>query len=141
MSLLHELHHVINDFEMLESMDYHFSTPSMPDLLLNEQKADQFALDILINPIIQKKLSRVIPFPFKVKKLSNELEVSPSIIYGVYLESLVDNKTKKKMFAEFGKFLTSSEVATKNVLFDPIGKRSLIGAIDEMKKQFYKKVI
>ena len=58
LSLLHELYHVVNDFEIIETLNYHFSTPDMPDLLLNEQKADQFALDILINPVIQEKLGR-----------------------------------------------------------------------------------
>ena len=115
----------------------------MPNLLLNEDKADQFALDVLINPIIQKELGQVVLFPFKVKALSESLSVSPSIIYGVYLESLPNGTTKSKMFAKFNHsgFLSSSEVAIKNILFDPISKRSLLEAIDNMKERLYKKII
>lgn len=142
-SLLHELYHVVNDYEILESLVYHFSTPEMPNLLLNEDKADQFALDVLINPVIQKELGQVVLFPFKVKALSESLSVSPSIIYGVYLESLPNGTTKSKMFAKFNHcgLLSSSEVAVKNILFDPISKRSLLEAIDNMKERLYKKII
>ena len=79
-SLLHELYHVINDYEILESLVYHFSTPEIPNLLLNEDKADQFALDVLINPVFQKELGQVVLFPFTVKALSESLSISPSII-------------------------------------------------------------
>ena len=110
---------------------------------MNEQKADQFALDILINPVIQEKLGRVVSFPAKVKALANELHISPSIIYGVYLESLPNGKMKSQQFAKFNneKMLIASEIATKNILFDPISKRSLKVAIDEMKSILEKKAI
>lgn len=143
LSLLHELYHVVNDFDIIETLSYHFSTPNMPDLLLNEQKADQFALDILINPTIQEKLGIVVSFPAKVKALAKELHVSPSIIYGVYLELLPKGKMKNQQFARFNKeeMLITTEIATKNILFDPISKRSLTVAIDEMKSALERKVI
>lgn len=140
-SLLHELYHVINDYEMLESIDYHFSTPEYPDFLMNEQKADQFALNILINPSIQPSLSKIINFPYKVKELSLNLGVSPSIVYGVYLESLPEGKIKKQMFAKMSHCLASSDVAIKNILFDPINKKSLVDAIDRMKNLLNRRAI
>ena len=142
-SLLHELYHVVNDFEIIETLNYHFSTPNMPDLLLNEQKADQFALDILINPAVQERLKRVVSFPIKVKSLANELHISPSIIYGVYLESLPNGRLKSQQFARFNneEMLISSEIATKDILFDPISKRSLQEAIIDMKAALNRKAI
>lgn len=135
LSLLHELYHVVNDFEIIESLSYHFSTPDMPDLLLNEQKADQFAMDVLINPEIQDKLSRVVSFQSKVKALAKELHISPAIIYGVYLESLPKGRMKSQQFARFNnpEMLISSDIATRNILFDPISKRSLVAAIEDIK--------
>ena len=140
-SLLHELYHVINDYEMLESIDYHFSSPDYPDLLMNEQKADQFALDILINPAIQQKLSKVVNFPYKVNELSRKLGVSPSIVYGVYLESLPNVRGKQQMFAKLNHYLLHSDIAIKNILFDPIGKKSLTEAIDQMRSLLNRKAI
>lgn len=142
-SLLHELYHVINDFELLETLNYHYSTPDTPDLFLNEQKADLFALNVLIPPTIQDKLVKVIPSPFKVKALAKELHVSSSIIYGVYLESLPNGKLKNKQFAQYNKedILISSEEATKGILFDPVSKRSLMSAIEDLKTVLTRKVI
>lgn len=142
-NLLHELYHVINDFDMLESMDYHLSHPEMPELLLNENKADQFALDVLVNPSIQEQLVKVVPFSYKVNLLAKELGVSPSIIYGVYLESLPNGRLKAQEFAKYGKndTLISSEVATKNILFDAVSKRSLEEAIEKMKSELFRKII
>lgn len=143
LSLLHELYHVINDFDIIESISYHFSTPNNPDLLLNEQKADKFALDILINPTIQEKLNKIVSFPSRVKLLAKELHVSPSIIYGVYLESLPNGKTKSNEFAKYNndEMLISSKIATKKILFDPISKRSLENAIEELKVSFNIKAV
>lgn len=142
-SLLHELHHVINDFELLKSMTYHFSTPDMPDLLLNEAKADKFAYDVLVNPTVQSHLNRVMAFPSRVQELAVQLGVSPAIIYGVYLEQLTDKEAKKTMFARFNKlgYLSSSDIATKRIIFDPVGRKSLVEAIDRMKKQLLQKVV
>lgn len=142
-TLMHELYHVINDFEMLESMSYHISDPDRPELLLNEVKADEFALNVLINPSIQQELKKVISFPYKVKMLANEIGVSPCIVYGVYLESLPNGKKKSQEFAKYNnaKILISSDVATKKILFDPISNKSLQGAINKMKSELFRKVV
>lgn len=142
-SILHELHHVIADFDMLSSMTYHFSTPDTPDLLLNEQKADRFAYDMLVSPAIQNHLDRIIFFPSRVKALAGQLGVSPAIIYGVYLELLTDKEVKKTMFARLSKqgCLLSSDVVTRRIIFDPVGRKSLVEAIDRMKRQLLQKIV
>ena len=140
-SLMHELYHVIYDFEILKSMEYHFSTPEQPDLLVNEEKADQFALNILVHPEIQKNLGKIIEFPFKVKALANELGISEHIIYGVYLESLPNGNQKSIMFAKLNSHLISSDIATKNLLFDPMKRRSLVEAVEKMKERLTQKII
>lgn len=139
-SLLHELYHVINDFEMLESINYHLSNPQTPEILLNEEKANQFALDALINPSIQKQLSKVVSFPFKVNQLAKELNVAPSIIYGVYLESLPNGKLKSDEFTKYGNshILVSSTIATRNILFDAVSRRSLEQAIEKMRIELFR---
>ena len=140
-SLLHELYHVVNDFDMLERMSYHISNPETPELLLNEDRADQFALNVLINPNIQSQLKKVVPFPVKVNALGKELNVSPSIIYGVYLESLSDKKIQTKEFAKYSQNLLSSDIATKDLLFDAVERRSLVEAIDNIKNNLFRMAI
>ena len=133
----------LHDFEMLESMDYHLSNSETPELLLNENRADQFALDVLVNPSVQSKLRKIISFPFKVHLLAKELNISPSIIYGVYLESLPNGRLKAQEFAKYnnGDNLISSDIATRNILFDAVEKRSLENAIEKMKTELFKRAI
>ncbi|WP_334168017.1 helix-turn-helix transcriptional regulator [Phocaeicola paurosaccharolyticus] len=139
-SLLHELYHVLNDLDLIESLEYHFSTPEQPDMMLNEKRADQFALDVLINPTVQEQLPKIINFSYKVRELANSLCVSKTIIYGVYLESLSSDK-QKEMFPVLSRYLNTSEKTVKDIIFDAVAKRSLNEAIEKMKIQLYKKII
>ncbi|MGP1545389.1 MAG: ImmA/IrrE family metallo-endopeptidase [Prevotella intermedia] len=142
LSLLHELYHVINDYDMLESTKYHISSEENPELLFNEQKADSFARDVLIPFSLQPKLEMITKFPLKVKTLARELNIDPTIIYGVYLELLPKNMQKSE-FAKFGSksYLIPSDCAVKEILFNPIARKSLNSAIENIKENLYKKQI
>lgn len=137
-SILHELYHVINDFEMLQVMSYHISSSESPDLLVNENKAEQFARDALVNPRVQAHLRKVVVFPVKVSALAKELSVSPAIIYGVYLENLERSNQNKQEFAKYSQYLLSSDVATKDILFDAVERHSLVEAIEKMKNELFR---
>ena len=137
-SILHELYHVINDFEMLQAMNYHISSSESPDLLMNENKAEQFARDILVNPRVQEHLGKIVVFPAKVNALAKELSVSPAIIYGVYLENIENTKQNKQEFAKYNQYLLPSDIATKDILFDAVERRSLVKAIEKMKNELFK---
>lgn len=136
-NLLHELYHVINDFDILENLLYHISDSENPELLLNEERADKFALDALVNPTIQKELSRIVALPYKMNQLANKLNVDVSILYGIYLETLPKGEKKNKEFAKYGGMLKSSDIAVRRVEFDAVPKHSLNGAIDKMKKNYF----
>lgn len=137
-SILHELYHVVNDFEMLQAMNYHISSSESPDLLMNENKAEQFARDVLVYPRVQEYLGKIVIFPAKVNALAKELGVSPAIIYGVYLENLENTKQNKQEFAKYSQYLLPSDIATKDILFDAVEKRSLVEAIEKMKNELFK---
>lgn len=134
---MHELYHVINDFDILENLLYHISDSENPELLLNEERADKFALDALVNPTIQKELSRIVALPYKMNQLANKLNVDVSILYGIYLETLPKGEKKNKEFAKYGGMLKSSDIAVRRVEFDAVPKHSLNGAIDKMKKNYF----
>lgn len=136
-NLIHELYHVINDFDILQNLKYHISYSDTPELLLNESRADKFALDVLVNPSIQNELDRIVALPYKMKQLANKLNVDTSILYGIYLESLPKEKQSKE-FPKYANMLKSSEVAIRRVEFDAIPKKSLNEAIKDMKEKLYK---
>ncbi|MDR0892836.1 MAG: hypothetical protein LBN24_09505 [Mediterranea sp.] len=141
MSLIHELYHVINDYNMLQS-SYHISAGDEQDILFNEEKADLFALNVLIPEEIRIRLSSIVRFPIKVRMLASQIAVDPSIIYGIYLESL----PKEQQINEFKKYggqncLFSSDIAIRNVQFDPIGYQNLNKAIEYIRNNLYNKQI
>lgn len=135
-NLIHELYHVINDFDILQNLKYHISYSDSPELLLNEERADKFALDILVSPTIQKELGRAVALPYKMKQLAEKLNLDISILYGVYLESLPKERQSKE-FPKYANMLKSSDVAIRKVEFDAIPRRSLNEAIEKMKNELY----
>lgn len=135
-NLIHELYHVINDFDILQNLKYHISYSDSPELLLNEERADRFALDVLISPTIQKELGRIVALPYKMKQLAEKLNVDISILYGVYLESLPKERQGKE-FPKYANMLKASDVAIRKVEFDAIPRRSLNKAIERMKSELY----
>ena len=136
-NLMHELYHVINDFDMLQNLKYHISSPESPELFLNEERADKFALDVLVPPAIQNELGRVVALPYKMKQLAERLNVDMSILYGVYLESLPKERQGKE-FPKYANMLKPSDEAIRKVEFDAIHRRSLNEAIERMKSELYK---
>lgn len=137
-NLLHELYHVINDFEILENLHYHISNPDTPELLLSEERADKFALDVLVNPTIQKELGRIVALPYKMNQLAINLHVDKSILYGVYLEALPKGEKKNKEFAKYGGLLKASDIAIRQVEFDAVSRHSLNEAIEKMKTNLFR---
>lgn len=136
-NLIHELYHVINDYDILQNLKYHISYSDSQELLLNEERADKFALDVLVSPSIQKELGRVVALPYKMNLLAKKLNVDISILYGVYLESLPREKQNKE-FPQYANMLKSSDSSVRNVEFDAVPKRSLNEAIEKMKNELYK---
>ena len=137
LSLLHELYHILNDYDMLQKIAYHITSTDNPDLFLNEESADTFALSMLIKQSDREELPKIIRLGHMVMKAAKTIHVHPSIIYGVYLEGL----DSKKQSAEFKKYGSSScligtEKAIKNVVFDPIGLQDLRKAIEVMRQEF-----
>ena len=108
-TLLHELCHVLYDMNDLVKNKYHLSGES-DLLLLNEERANQFARTILFS---KEKLDYIKPFinnHHLVLKYSEEHSIHPSTIYGFYL---YENKDKSKiLYPKFRKYLISSEKAT-----------------------------
>lgn len=82
-SLIHELHHVLFDLEIIEKTKYHLT--GEPDLfLLQEDKANEFAQEYLISTEKMRYIEKLIHNPLMVRKFAKECQVHPSIIYAQY---------------------------------------------------------
>ncbi|WP_221394724.1 ImmA/IrrE family metallo-endopeptidase [Dyadobacter sp. NIV53] len=82
-TLLHELNHVLFDFEAIETSSYHLSDNN--DLFLIEEKADSFARDFFMSEEKFHYIKRYITNPYVVSKFANEIEVHPSIVYSFFI--------------------------------------------------------
>ena len=121
---------------MLERAIYHISSESEMSLFFNEEQADLFACRMLVPYEVSIHLAKVIVSPYRIKRLSEELAVHPSVVYGVYLENS-PKEQKNKEFSKYAGHLIGSEVATKQIMFSPIQTGNLRDAIDDIKEKLY----
>ena len=82
-SLIHELHHVLYDIEIIEKTSYHLS--GEPDLfLIQEDKANEFASEYLFSSEKMRYIEKLIHNKIVVSKLANDCQIHPSIIYSQF---------------------------------------------------------
>lgn len=81
-TLLHELNHVLFDFDTIEKSSYHLSDDN--DLFLIEDQANTFARNFFISEEKFRYIKKYINNPYLVSKFANEIEVHPSIVYSFF---------------------------------------------------------
>lgn len=80
-NLLHELHHVMFNFEEIQNRGYHLTSAEGDLYLMDEEKADYFAKEYLINDTRLRVASRSIDSPTQIEKLARQWSIHPSFIY------------------------------------------------------------
>lgn len=82
-ALIHELHHVLFDLELLQKTKYHLT--GEPDLfLIQEDKANRFAGEYLISEEKMRYIEPLIHNELMVSKFAKECQIHPAIIYSQY---------------------------------------------------------
>jgi HTH-type transcriptional regulator/antitoxin HigA len=82
-SLIHELHHVLFDLEIIKKTNYHLT--GEPDLfLIQEDQANEFASEYLISSEKMRYIEKMIHNKFMVERFAKECQIHPSIIYTQY---------------------------------------------------------
>jgi len=107
-TLLHELCHVLFDFEELERKSYHLSGVS-DLLLLNEERANKFSREILFPQERMNFIKPNINNSFLVSQYAEKNNVHPSIIYGFYIFD--HPKKNEQLYRKFSRFLLKSDKA------------------------------
>lgn len=111
-TLLHEICHVLFDFEELSRKSYHLSGAS-DLLLLNEERANKFAREILFPEERMNFLKPNIFNSFLVSQYAEQNNVHPSIIYGFYLYDHPEESSV--LYKKFNRFLIKSEIAIRSI--------------------------
>jgi HTH-type transcriptional regulator / antitoxin HigA len=132
LTLLHELYHILEDYEYLKTTSYHISDIENRDLFLSEESADAFAREIFVPNDKIEILNQIINNPIKVQNLATKLGIHKSMLYGIYLDNLNKN-VQSKEFAKYRSELPKSSKAIKNIVFDTIGLKSVDEAVKQLK--------
>lgn len=111
-SLIHELHHVLFDMEIIQKTIYHLT--GEPDLfLIQEDKANQFASDYLFSDEKMRYIEPLIHNPLMVKKFAIKNQIHPSIIYSQY--QFKQAEKGNNYWGAFKEFFPNVELAKKNL--------------------------
>lgn len=81
-TLLHELNHVLFDYDTIETSNFHLSGDD--DLFLIEDKADNFARDFFFSVEKFHYIKKYINNPYLVTKFASENEIHPSLVYSFF---------------------------------------------------------
>ena len=126
-ALIHELHHVLYDLDVIEKTSYHLS--GEPDLfLIQEDRANKFASEYLFSSEKMRYIERLIHNKVVVAKLANDCQIHPSIIYSQFQwkQSEIGNDywgAFKDQFPNIGIVTENLNIANWNV--ESIKKTSL----------------
>ena len=85
-ALLHELYHVLKDFDRIQKIGYHLT--GEPDMFIHEmteKEANQFASEFLLPSERKRYIERFIDVPGVVRDHAERWNIHPAIIYGAYM--------------------------------------------------------
>lgn len=83
-ALMHELYHVLYDFDDIRTETYHVSDGKGDLILTNEDKADHFARQYLLSDDKLALATAYIDAPTSLNAFASEWGIHPSIIYASY---------------------------------------------------------
>lgn len=127
-SLMHELHHVLYDFDEIQQVKYHLT--GEPDLWLKEEKANDFAREYLFGKKRSKYIKPFINESILVKEYAEKSQVHPSIIYNFYMYD-IDNWVK------FKKQIPDSSLAVNNLNVNIWESESVEETTERLKKEIF----
>jgi len=129
-TLMHELHHVLFDFDDIYKRVYHISSGQGDLFLMNEEKADIFAGDYLLNESRLKYASGYIMSKFDIDRLAKEWGIHPSIIYSIYCY-------RKNEWQFYGKYIPKMDEALELLNTHAFDKETLIESARKVKELIY----
>ena len=132
-ALLHELYHVLYDFEELKIWKYHL-TGENDIYLLREDDADYFAREMLLPKEKLDFVKHLINSPALVAEYAEKNKVHPSIIYSFYCYE-EKKQNGKDFYGLYQKYFGKPEKTLQVVKTHPWDKESIYQEIEIVKKR------
>lgn len=135
-ALLHELYHVLYDFEAIRKFQYHLSGDVESSLLLiSEEDADYFGQQMLFTDAELSFISPLITSPVSVASFAKTNKVHPGIIYYFFCLEQKD-KIGRNVFGMFQHLFGKADRALQTVLSKPWDKKSIYDEISVISKMY-----
>lgn len=129
-TLMHELHHVLFDFEDIKKQQYHISDTAGDLFLMNEELANDFARRYFVDDTRMKFIKPYLSAPLLVDRYAREWGIHPSIIYAFHCFDTGEWKMFKRLIPSMNKAL--AEINTS-----PFSRETLMESVNEIKQSIY----
>jgi len=115
-ALMHEIHHVLYDYDKIEGQVFHLT--GEPDLFLLEDEANKFSRDYFLPADRAKFVYKFIDNTLVVKNLAKESQIHPSLIYNFYCFEM-DAAGKGNYWGKYKHLLPDVSSALKDINVNP----------------------
>lgn len=129
-TLLHELHHVLFDFEDIERQAFHVSDGVGDVFLMDEERADNFARDFLLSPDRRRYVAAYIRSASMIDRLASSWGVHPSVIYAVHCYDSGE-------WARYGNLIPKMDEALELFNTHPFDRETLAESVREIRELIY----
>lgn len=136
-ALLHELHHVLYDFDEIQQNIFHLT--GEPDLfLLQEDKADEFARSYFLPDDRAKFIYKYINNQLLVNNFAKANQIHPSFIYNFYCWDMKATG-KGDHWAKFNALTRNADLklALKDINIDPFDKERVEDTVQYLKENIF----
>jgi hypothetical protein len=136
-ALLHELHHVLYDFDEIQSNVFHL-TGEIDLFLLQEDKADEFSRDYFLPADRAKFIYKYIDNQLVVNNFARENQVHPSLIYNFYCWDM-EAAGKGSYWAKYNSIIRAADIklALKDINIDPFDKERVEDTVQYLKENIF----
>lgn len=136
-ALLHELHHVLYDFDEIQGNVFNL-TGEIDLFLLQEDKADEFARSYFLPTDRGKFIYKYIDNQLVVNNFARENQIHPSLIYNFYCWDM-EVAGKGSYWAKYNSIIRTAdiELALKDINIDPFDKERVEETVQYLKENIF----
>lgn len=134
-ALLHELHHVLYDFEEIQNNVFHL-TGEADLFLLQEDKANEFARNYFLPPEKAKFIYKYIDSSLLVNNFAKDNQLHPSLIYNFYCYDMETNG-KGSYWARYKQYQPDITLALRDINVNPFDKERVEDTVQYLKARIF----
>jgi HTH-type transcriptional regulator / antitoxin HigA len=137
-ALMHEIHHVLYDYETVKNGVYHL-TGELDLFLMNEDAADDFSREYLFSSEKSRYISPFINDELLVNDFAKKSQIHPSFVY-IYYNYDRSSQGFAKSWGKYAKYIPDSTAAVKYLNTNPWDKETIAQSVEMVKKMVFSEI-